>query len=114
MSRPLLIFVSGPYRNPDSIQRKANIGAVRRVCKQLMLKGHLVIDGHWLLETFENDDHITYDEIMRQTLGWLERCDGLYVLACSAGVEIEIEKAEALGLTVFTSLDDVPDFRQTP
>ncbi len=108
LSKPLLIFVAGPYRSPDSIDRAANVNAVRKVVKQLMLKGHFVLDGHWLLHTFFGDDRIDNDEIMRQTLSWLERCDAIYVLDRSAGVEREIEKAQELGLQVFNSLDEIP------
>ncbi len=107
LSKPLLIFVAGPYCNPDSVDRTANVNAVRKVVKQLMLKGHFVLDGHWLLHTFFGDDQIDNDEIMRQTLSWLERCDAIYVLDKSAGVEREIEKAQELNLQVFNSLDEV-------
>jgi Domain of unknown function (DUF4406) len=110
MPEPLLIFVAGPYTNPSAPERERNVSVVHGVIKQLMRKGHIVLECHSLEHAFSGDDELMHADFLRQTLSWLSKCDAIYFVSSSPGADLELAKAEALGIRVFHSLDEVPTF----
>src|SRR6266542_3489282 len=77
VAEPLLIFVAGPYTNPSAPERERNVSIVHEVTKQLMRKGHIVLECHSLEHAFSDDDELTHADFLRQTLSWLSRCDAI-------------------------------------
>jgi len=104
----LLIFVAGPYSDADPSVRKANVARIRAIVRDLMLRGHYVLECHSLEDALRDDGELTHAHFLRQTLGWLGRCDALYYLGSSPGADIELARAQSLGLPIFHALSEVP------
>jgi hypothetical protein len=122
VDEPLMILVAGPYRSgtdddPDRIA--ANHGAIRRACLQLFRAGHLPLNGEDLalplaeLAGSRTVGDTAFDEVFHPMGRRLvARVDGVLRLpGASTGSDEMVELARARGVTVWTSIDDVPPAR---
>ena len=108
MTKPMLIFVAGPYTNASAPKRASNVNKVHEVLKEIIKKGHYILECHSLEHAFYSDNELTHAHFLRQTLNWLERCDALFILDNSPGADMELDKAKGLGLPVYSRLEDIP------
>ena len=117
---PLMILVAGPYRSgtgDDPALIAQNMRAMNEASLILFRRGHLPVTGEAvalpLIETAGSqaigDEPFT--EIFHPLAHrLLARCDGvLRIGGASAGADEMVATARALGLSVFTDLQDVPD-----
>jgi Domain of unknown function (DUF4406) len=110
MDEPMLIFVAGAYSSDDAVKREINVTAVHLIVKELIKKGHLILECHSLEHAFHPDGELSHAHFLRQTLAWLNRCDALFLVSSSPGANLEVARAEKLGLRIFRNLDEVPEF----
>ena len=116
--QPLMILVAGPLRGgtgDDPALIQGNIDAMTAVALRLYRQGHLPIVGEWLslpLIAAAGSTQIgdaVYDEIqhpLAQRL--LAKCDGcLRIGGPSAGADLMVETARALGKPVWFSVDGI-------
>ena len=115
----LMILVAGPYRSGtgDDPERIAdNHRAIRTACLELFRAGHLAVNGEDLalpLAALAGSTQVgdaAFDEVFHP-MGRriVARCDGVLRLpGASAGSDEMVELAQARGVPVWTSLDEVP------
>ena len=114
-----MILVAGPYRSgtgddPDLIA--ANHRAIQLACLELFRAGHLAVNGEDLalplagLAGSTQVGDTAFDEIFHPMGRRLvARCDGVLRLpGASAGSDEMVALAQARGVRVWTSLDQVP------
>ena len=119
VSEPLMILVAGPYRSgtgddPDLIA--ANHRAIQRACLELFRAGHLAVNGEDLalpLAELAGSTQVgdtAFDEVFHPMGRRLvARCDGVLRLpGASAGSDEMVALAQARGVPVWTSPDQVP------
>lgn len=99
-SRPLVIYVAGPYRDADLDVVRDNISRADYWGRRLRAMGHHPIVPHTMTQSW--DGQFTFEQIMDTDLRILARCDALLYLGHSEGARMEKEQAVALGLPVFT------------
>jgi hypothetical protein len=118
MSDSLMILVAGPYRSGtdgDPARIRANVEAMTETALALYRRGHLPVMGEWfalpLIEAAEADgDRDAFDEIFHPIAERvLARCDAcLRIGGPSAGADLMVSTARALGKTVYLDIGDVP------
>ncbi len=108
MQEPLTIFVAGPYSNGSTPVRERNVSIVHEIVKDLMIRGHIVLECHSLEHAFFADSDLMHEDFLRQTLNWLTKCDAIYFAGSSPGADLELAQAQELGLRVFRAMDEVP------
>lgn len=119
---PLMILVAGPYRSgtgDDPAKIEANLRAMTETSLALFRAGHLPVTGEALAlpllevagstrlgdEPFEEIFHPVAERL-------LSRCDAvLRIGGPSQGADRMVAQARAEGLSVYTSLGDVPPSR---
>lgn len=99
------IYVAGPYSTGDVA---LNVRAAVEAADALAAAGHVPYLPHlthlWhLVSPHEYEFWLGYDE------AWLRLCEAVVRLpGVSAGADRETDLAEALGMTVYASVEDVP------
>lgn len=111
MTKPLLVFVSGPYSSdtPEGIQ--ANVDCAVAAGKALMKKGHYVIVPHSMTYNWDLDTDLTWGHFMDNCIELLLRGDAIYLLPdwrSSKGACIEEASAVASKKIIFRDMDEVP------
>jgi hypothetical protein len=114
-----MILVAGPYRSgtgDDPALIAANHRAIQEACLHLFRAGHLPVNGEDLalpLAALAGSTQVgdtAFDEVFHP-MGRriVARCDGVLRLpGASAGSDEMVALAEARGIPVWTSIDDVP------
>jgi non-ribosomal peptide synthetase component F len=114
-----MILVAGPYRSgtgDDPSRIAANHRAIQQACLELFRTGHLAVNGEDLalplaeLAGSRQVGDAAFDEIFHP-MGRriVARCDGVLRLpGASAGSDEMVELAEARGIPVWTSIDEIP------
>lgn len=107
------IYIAGPYTasTPELVRRNVDIAidAGLKVWK----KGHVPFIPH--LTHFVDERAVAtgvpmqYDEYLAWDTQWLEGCDAILYLSSSRGADLELQNAKQLGLTIYWSVDDVPE-----
>lgn len=118
-ARGLTILVAGPYRSgtgDDPVRLAANVAAMEALALPLYDAGHFPIVGEWLAlpmarlagSTWPGD--AAFDALFHpHALRLLARCDAVLRMGGpSAGADAMVDTARALGLQVFTALNQVP------
>ena len=98
------IFISGPYTKGDVGH---NVHNFLWTAETLMREGYIVFNP--ILLYFQDISFpITYEDWMIQDLAWLEKCDAvLRIPGESKGADLECNKAKALGIPVYNTIDDL-------
>jgi hypothetical protein len=114
-----MILVAGPYRSgtgDDPTRIAENHRAIQRACLQLFRAGHLAVNGEDLalplaeLAGSRQVGDAAFDEVFHPMGRRLvARCDGVLRLpGASAGSDEMVALAEARGIPVWASVDEVP------
>ena len=114
-----MILIAGPYRsgtNDDPEKMAANLRALESVALPLYRAGHIPLIGEWLAlpllreaGSVKPGDAI-YEEILYPIANRLiTRCDAVLRLpGAFKGADEDVRLAREIGLSVFTSLAEVP------
>ena len=110
----LWIMVAGPYRSGSSDPEvwAENLRRLNRFAHAVFRKGHVPIVGvNLALPVIESAGQESYEHIMPTlSLGLVERCDAvLRIEGASQGADDEVEAFRARGLSVFRSIDEIPN-----
>jgi len=115
--RPLRIYIAGPYcpRNCSlhDAARIAQHNADRaiEIANALIEKGHYVFVPHLshYIHTHYSCKRDYGEWWYEEDLTFLEHwAEALFYIASSKGADLELRRAQELGLIIFTSLDQVP------
>jgi len=117
--RGMMILVAGPYRSgtdDDPARIAANVAAMEACVPPLYAAGHLPVLGEWLalptarLAGSTRAGDAVYDAVFHpHAQRLLARCDAvLRIGGASAGADLMVATAEALGKRVYCALDEVP------
>lgn len=106
----MIIGIAGPYSAPTAEERRKNWDALNHAAAQLLEKGHIPFIGINMavpvVEKAQVQDK--YQVIMNISLSVIDKCDALLLLAESPGANKEKDLILSKGLTVYTSIADVP------
>ena len=106
------IFIAGPYGDHNSKEVIAqNVARADAVARDLMAMGHWVFCLHKMSWGWEDDGRLTREQHLVNQLTFIHHwAEVIYrIEGDSPGSDGEQKLAEALGLPVFTSYDEVPD-----
>jgi hypothetical protein len=114
----MLILIAGPYRggtNDDPVLMQQNLERLESVALPLFRMGHTPMIGEWVAlplvklagSTKPGDD--AWNEIQYPVAHrLLEKCDAVLRLpGASAGADNDVKIAQARGLKVFYSLEEI-------
>jgi hypothetical protein len=117
--RPLLVLIAGPYlsgTDGDPAKVAANRARLESFALPIYQRGHLPMVGEWLVhpiveaagsQTSGDAVFHAYQYPVAQRL--LQRCDAvLRIPGASRGADLDVARAQALGLPVYTRVEDLP------
>jgi hypothetical protein len=113
MSKPLRIYIAGPYTAHDQQGQEANAKKAIQAGIALFRKGHFPYIPHLThyvdLLAKEQGIKLSWDDYIRWDIPWLDVCEALLYLGTSMGADLELMRARELNKTIFLSLSMVPD-----
>lgn len=95
------IYLAGPYTGNE----EENTEKMVAIYRQLIKKGYFPFCP--LLSHYASDGSISYTEWLRQDVHWMLKCDALLFLGSSKGADIERLVAEARGIPVYESIEEL-------
>jgi hypothetical protein len=115
----MLILVAGPYRSgtndePELIQK--NVAEMESYALPIFRAGHIPILGEWLAlplvhlgGSMKIGDEVFNEVFHPIAVRLLEKCDAvLRIGGASAGADEMVRVGRGLGLTIYTSLAEIP------
>jgi hypothetical protein len=119
LSKAMLILVAGPYRsgtNDDPALIKKNVEEMESYALPIFRAGHIPVLGEWLalplvdLAGSKKIGDEAFNEVFHPiAVRLLEKCDAvLRVGGPSAGADEMVRVGQSLGLSVYTTLADIP------
>lgn len=116
----LLILIAGPVRSgtqnrPELIE--ANLNNMAQVALSVYKKGHIPVVGEWLAlpiakaaGSTEIGDAISEEYLYPVAHRLISRCDAILRLPGeSRGADLDIEEGKKRGLSIYYSLEEIPD-----
>jgi hypothetical protein len=116
---PMLVLISGPYMtgtDGDETKIAENLARMEAMALPVFEKGHLAVVAEWLSwpvitqaggTTHASPEFSRYQHPAAHRL--LTMCDAvLRIPGDSRGADAECELARQRGMTIYTSLDDLP------
>lgn len=121
--QPLLVLVAGPYlsgTDGDPARIAANLANLEAWSLPIYQRGHLAVVGEWFaLPIIRAAGGVTPGDKIFTTYQYpvahrlLGMCDAvLRIPGASTGADMDVERARALGLPIYTSVDEIPELRQ--
>jgi len=118
MSRPLRIYVAGPYTSSDPAGLEENTLKAIDAGIAVLQKGHIPFIPHLThyvdLRARMLGIELTWDDYIRWDMEWLDLCDALLFLGESKGANMELSRARQSGKEIYYSLWDVPETSDNP
>jgi hypothetical protein len=113
MTERQMIYVAGPYTAPTDEATFDHVMEATRHAVALILRGHWPVVPHfsWLVDVFLEDHGLSpfsYDFYMDWDDQLLQRCDAILHYASSKGADLELSRAKERGMTIYTSIEEVP------
>jgi len=113
------IYVAGPYTGRSALQINANVHDADVAGREILAMGHAPFVPHTMTRGWEDDARFQHDpedlstsDFLRMDFEWLRLCDGLLFLGPSPGALAERALAEAIGIPVYESIEEIPDGAQ--
>lgn len=122
--RPWLVLICGPYlsgTHSDAEKIAANRARLEAMALPIYERGHLPLIGEWLANPIalaagsrSHGDAVYAAHQYPVAQRLLSRCDAvLRIAGDSRGADLDVARAKALGLPVFTQVDQLPLLAQT-
>lgn len=119
MTTPLLILISGPYMtgtDGDEAKIAQNLARMEDMALPVYERGHLAVVAEWLswpvIKQAGGDSHASPEFVEYQYPAahrLLGMCDAvLRIPGESRGADAECALAREMGMTIYTSVDDLP------
>lgn len=116
----MLILIAGPVRsgtNGDDALIKQNLDAMTRVAAEVFEKGHTPVIGEWLAMPLAESagskkigDEISQVFLYPVAHRLIQHCDAILRLpGDSAGADNDVRIGRERGLTIYSTLDEIPD-----
>lgn len=113
------ILIAGPYRsgtNGNTARIAANLHRLEQAALAVYPRGHVPVIGEWLALPLAGaagsqqvGDEISEAYLYPVAHRLIAQCQGIYrIEGASQGADKDVEVAEALGLTVYRQLADIP------
>lgn len=102
------VYICSPYRADSKEELRENIAAARRMCREAVDEGNLVLCPHLLYPQFLRDEvEEEREKGIRAGLAMLEMADEIWMLSgkVSPGMCREIARAGELGIPVVSVCD---------
>jgi len=113
MQEPRRIYLAGPYTNGDTARNVAEAIEIADIIRG-MCGGNLIPFVPHLFHFWHMIRPRDYEDWMALDLHWLGLCHALIRLpGDSPGADLEIEKAQELGIPVLTSPQQLEDWYYT-
>lgn len=107
------IYIAGKYSAPTDEEREQNAITMIDYAIEVLKKGHhpfIPLLTHWFdKRANEKGFSLSWQEYMDWDDSFLRACDALFYTGQSTGADIEKARALDLGMTVFTSIDEIPE-----
>ena len=132
MSKPLLILIAGPYRSGtdgDPARIARNLERLEEASLPIYERGHVPMIGEWVAlpilrvgstdvsgpETSAGASPIEGDVMYTSAHRLLQQCDAVLRLeGASQGADQDVRIAEARGIPVYRSIDEIPVLESIP
>ncbi len=112
MSKPLRIYVAGPYTALDRNDHEANTQKAIDAGIAIFRKGHIPYVPHLThyvdLRAKQTGIKLAWNDYIEWDMPWLDLCDALLYLGKSKGADMELERARRRKKKVFFSLAEIP------
>lgn len=112
----MMILIAGPYRSgtdgdPDRIA--ANLERLEEASAPIYRLGHVPMIGEWvalpILRNLDEQESETGDVMYETASRLLQHCDAVLRLpGDSIGADKDVEIARERGLSVYSSIDEIP------
>jgi hypothetical protein len=116
MSKPLRVYVAGPYTAADENGHERN--AVRAIDAGIAIfkKGHFPYVPHLThyvdLRAKQTGISLEWSDYIEWDMPWLELCDALLYLGKSKGADLELRRARRLKKKIFYSVEEIPEIKR--
>lgn len=111
MSGALRIYIAGPYSAKTPEQTLKNVEAAMDAGIRLYSKGHFPYIPHLThfidIRASKIGVVLKWEDYIKWDMAWLSMCDAVLYLGSSRGADYELQAANAMGKSVFYSVDDV-------
>lgn len=112
----MLILIAGPYRSGtdgDPERIASNLRRLEEAAAPIYRLGHVPMIGEWAalptLRGMKEQDAESGDVMYETAFRLLQHCDAVLRLpGDSTGADKDVEIARDRGLSVYTSIDDIP------
>jgi hypothetical protein len=116
MSKPLRVYIAGPYTAKDRKGLEANTHRAIDAGLEVFRRGHFPYIPHLThyvdLHAKQRGINLDWGDYIQWDLPWLDRCDALLYLGPSKGADLELKRARKLGKRVFLQLSKIPDLKR--
>jgi hypothetical protein len=110
--KSLKIYIAAPYTADTMEQMEANVRDVIDASLVLYAKGHFPYVPHLThfidMRAKELGIEMKWEDYIRWDNAWLLECDAFLYLSGSRGADLELIEAKKAGLTIYTSIEEVP------
>jgi hypothetical protein len=107
------IYIAGPYSADTAAQRQANTTAAIDAGLAMLELGHYPFIPHLThyvdKRAEELDIEMEWEDYIEWDSQFLQDCDAFLYLGSSTGADLERERAEELGLNIYTDIESVPE-----
>ena len=106
--KPMLIFVSGPYRADTQVGVAINIYDAGEIAKAIWQKGHYALCPH--MNSAHMDGIVPDEQFLAGDLVMLSKCDAVCLVdgwSKSVGAVAEVKLARRLGIHIYGSVDGI-------
>jgi len=117
--KKIKIYVAGPYTpKSDDVHdaaRIAHLNTRKAILAgiEVIKKGHLPFIPHLTHYLhLETQEPLTKEFYYNYSMEWLTLCDGLLYLGSSSGADLELKFAKDHGLSIYYSINDIPEYRK--
>lgn len=104
--RPI-IYVAGPYSDPDPGTVRKNVQTAQTVGRALLARGWSVIIPHAMYRGLATDG-LDYETVLSSCLSLVRVCDALFFINPSPGADRERITAVKQGIRIYYKIEDVP------